>query len=163
MPRFKCPDHWTLSQRIAVRTGAIEPSGCQFWLGATSNGYPSIRYKSVAYLVTRCVLEAHLGRPLLPGMYACHDYDQSLCISLNCLYEGTPEQNSHDCVSRGRHFTPKLKGEQHGMAALTEALVLEMRAALGSVAHRANVYSERLGVSRSTVYRAIEGSTWKHV
>jgi hypothetical protein len=50
----------------------------------------------------RVALEEKLGRPIRPGMFACHHCDNPPCVNPEHLYEGTPADNTRDMMTRGR-------------------------------------------------------------
>jgi len=51
-------------------------------------------------LAHRLSLELALGRPLAPGMLACHTCDNPGCIRPSHLYEGSPRANHQDALRR---------------------------------------------------------------
>lgn len=59
----------------------------------------------------RRVLECKLGRPLLPGMIACHTRmpggHPKNCIRPDHLYEGTPAGNQRDSVADGTQVSAR--------------------------------------------------------
>lgn len=55
----------------------------------------------------RYALELHLGRPLLPGMEACHTCDNPPCCNPAHLFEGTRLANEQDKTAKGRRNTRK--------------------------------------------------------
>lgn len=82
------------------------PDGC--WTIA-QQGRPQVgigRTRTVR--CARIVLEAKLGRDLLPGMQACHTCDHPPCIRPEHLFEGTQQDNARDMASKGRGNTAKL-------------------------------------------------------
>jgi hypothetical protein len=78
--------------------------GCMEWQGARiSKGYGEVRVPGVGdQLVSRLVLEMVLGRPLAPGMFACHTCDNPPCFLPDHLFEGTQADNVHDMKAKGR-------------------------------------------------------------
>lgn len=76
---------------------------CKLWRGArNSDGYPVMRVGAVLVLVTRAALSAALGRPLKPGMCACHTCDHPGCVEPSHLWEGTRRENAQDASRKGR-------------------------------------------------------------
>lgn len=71
---------------------------CWPFAGArTPKGYGLIRDDggNVAY-AHRIALAAALGRPLGPGMLACHKCDEKSCVRPSHLYEGSKSDNELD-------------------------------------------------------------------
>lgn len=76
-------------------------------------------------LLHREALASKLGRPIAPGMDACHACDNRACVNPEHLYEGTRKQNMADCTARGRHNKPW--GETHWRAKFSREDVAAMR------------------------------------
>ncbi len=67
-----------------------------------SHGYPRICVSKGKYiLLARYVLEQHLGRPLLTGYEVCHTCNNTKCIEITHLYEGTHSDNMWDLKETG--------------------------------------------------------------
>ncbi len=89
--------------RLAAKIGAPEinvPELGPCWPfagGRTPKGYGVIRDdKGQLAYAHRISLAAALGRPLRPGMLACHRCDYKPCIRPFHLYEGTKQDNELD-------------------------------------------------------------------
>ena len=139
------------------------PGGCTEWPGAQAGpghkegkGYGIVgRTQKGPERVNRVVLEAKLGRPLRPGMYACHTCDNPPCCAEDHLFEGTQKQNLLDAVAKGRTSV----GEAVASSVLTEAQVLAILAD-----SRANkVVARDYGVQSEAIRRIRKGQTWKHL
>lgn len=50
----------------------------------------------------RRALEAKLGRPIAPGLMACHHCDNPPCVNPDHLFEGTASDNRQDMLRKGR-------------------------------------------------------------
>ena len=81
--------------------------GCWLWIGATIRGYGELSVDGRPVYAHRLSLEWALGRPISPGMDACHTCDEALCVRPEHLYEGTRKQNVADMMARGRHWSQK--------------------------------------------------------
>lgn len=92
-------DAWTRIERQTNRSGV-----CHVWTGATTGvGYPEITIDRKVYRVHRLVLERKLGRPIAPGLMACHqcerlyppgDTSYRRCINPDHLEEGDKRRNA---------------------------------------------------------------------
>lgn len=114
--------------------------------------------RKVSLRATRVSLELALGRPLAPGLYACHTCDNPPCVNPVHLYEGTATRNMRDAVERRRIAF----GERHGMVRLTESAVIEIRARVAA-GERRNAIAPEYGVSEGTICDLVAGKTWSHV
>ena len=108
--------------------------------------------------VSVIVLTAFIsGRPA--GMEVCHDPDPNpLNNNLSNLRWGTRKENAEDMVRHGRSS----KGVRRPMAKLNDNLVRVARERVRRGESCRKVAKE-VGVSQSTLSRAVAGDTWKHV
>lgn len=81
-----------------------------------------------------------------------HTCDNSLCIRLSHLYEGTQKQNTEDKVKRGR------AGKK-----LTEEKVIKMRILRESKGWTQEKLGKYFNVGQQSVSRALNKKTWGHV
>lgn len=83
--------------------GIRTEDGCLEWMRSRNGkGYGKVRRGGRAYYVHRLALEARLGRPIAPGMLACHTCDNPPCFEPEHLYEGSAADNTADIYARGR-------------------------------------------------------------
>lgn len=81
----------------------VDKSGeCWLWTGATRNGYGHFRMPEGPVYAHRLSLSWALGRPLAPGMEACHRCDVSACVRPDHLFEGTRADNAKDMGRKRR-------------------------------------------------------------
>jgi hypothetical protein len=140
---------------------------CWTWTGCrTTDGYGEISeggHGGRMLRASRVALEERLGRKLTKREDACHHCDNPPCVRGDHLFPGSPSANMQDCAAKGRlspaRLLPKNGGERNGRSRLTMAQVEEMRARY-SVETAAQL-AAAFGVSRHTVYAAVQGRTWR--
>lgn len=134
--------------------------GCWIWTGAKhERGYGEFSHSNgKRERAHRFSLQLKLGRPLVAGSYACHTCDTPSCVNPNHLYEGTPQTNISDAVSRGRN----IRGTACHKAKFTieDVLTIRERAAAGEVYRR---MAEEYGVYPSAISQIARGAQWAHV
>lgn len=109
--------------------------------------------------VHRLVLEAFVG-PCPVGMEARHFPNRDkTCNRLDNLQWGTPTENAADRIAHGT--VPR--GEQHGGAKLTAAIVRDARAAVIAGELTAIEAAQRYGMSVVAMRYALTGHTWGHL
>jgi hypothetical protein len=69
-----------------------------------SKGYGVLRWRGRLTYAHRLALELTLGRPLGPGMEACHHCDNPPCGEPLHLFEGTRVDNMQDAKRKGRKY-----------------------------------------------------------
>jgi hypothetical protein len=137
----------------------VDKSGeCWIWKAAKGkDGYGLFNNKTGAHRVLRAhrvAYELAVG-PIPNGLFVCHQCDNRLCVNPGHLFLGTPGDNTHDGVAKGRLN----QGDQNPNAKLTSAEVIEIhdRCQNGeSQRHLANKFQ----VSRPTICDIICGRTW---
>lgn len=82
------------------------PDACWPWRGTHVRGRAQTSVGSKRDYVARLVLADSLGRPLVPGAFACHHCDNPSCCNPVHIYEGTPLSNVTDMWARGRAKSP---------------------------------------------------------
>lgn len=144
------------------------PDDCWPWLGnVNAKGYGMVvdgkRWIGTANSVA---LALHLGRPLFPGMQACHScdtrypknsFEYRACVNPAHLWEGSNSQNQLDAHQKGRR---KFKGEGSPRAKLSEEDVMSIRT------HREKTNKEMarlFGVCEATISHIRTGRNWSHI
>ena len=105
------------------------------------------------------MLEAFVGPKPFPTAVSRHLNDDSLDDRLENLAWGTKQDDCDDKLRNGFNN----KGERHGMAKLTEADVLAIRAAYaaGDVTHRK--LGEQYGVHQRAIGNIVNRKSWRHI
>ncbi len=140
-----------------------QTSDCWLWTGAKlQSGYGSFRFHRAARLAHRVAWELVKG-PLPPwtgqrtGVCVLHRCDNMLCVNPDHLFLGTQADNMADRGAKGRH--PRLHGESHGGAKLTESQVAAIRSDPRPQGELAAIY----GVHKAHIGHIRRGDVWKHV
>lgn len=103
------------------------------------------------------------------GMIICHKCDNPKCVNPDHLFLGTHKDNTQDAIAKKRHVAafdipPQRKyanGSRQWKSKLEEKdipIIFELSKSLDALQ-----ISEKLLVSRSTIYGILKKKTWKHV
>lgn len=164
-------------QAEALRVAALDPetvarfntkyiaepmSGCWLWIGArTQAGYGRLARNHKFFLAHRISRQISCG-DVRPGHLVCHSCDTPSCVNPEHLWVGTPEENTRDCMSKGRLKPGRLLGEDASSSKLTDVTVLEI-VKLHSEGTSCPDLARAFGVSRNTIGRVLNGETWSQV
>lgn len=135
---------------------------CWPWMaGKTTAGYGEFKKDyahRIAFMETR--------RCIIPkGMYVCHRCDNPKCVNPVHLFLGTPKDNSHDMIRKGRaNLTAGRKeGQLHPMAILKDGDVLEIRRLHGGRYGDGVRLAAQFGVSPSLISYIVKRTGWRHL
>lgn len=137
--------------RVRKRDG-----GCWLWTGQIhkARGYGYFSFGGFNMNAHRVSWMIHRG--VIPAdMHVLHSCDNRLCVRPGHLFLGTNQDNYDDRDRKGR----VAHGDRHTRSKLTAALVREIRASSESD----DVWAKRLGVWRTTITYARDGTHWKRV
>lgn len=145
----------SLEERFWLRV--TKDAGCWAWSGKTDkNGYGAIWYKTRNYRAHRVSWFMHFGVWPPSDRFVCHKCDNPPCTNPEHLFLGTPKDNVHDALSKGRI---NFRGADNYNAKLTDDQVLEIANSTGSSA----AVCKKFGVCASTVRHIRNGRQWKSV
>jgi hypothetical protein len=136
--------------------------GCWWWLASRSPGqwqygqFVAVRGMSPMRAHRYSFELAHGAIP--PGLFVCHRCDNTLCVRPSHLFLGTPADNTHDAMRKGRMH----KGESSGRVKATAKDVMAMRRMWASGVDLVEI-SSRYGLTRSAVHNIVKGKTWRHL
>lgn len=90
------------------------------------------------------------------GLFVCHRCDTPRCVRPDHLFLGTPEENTHDMMRKGRKAT----GPRCGRAKLNWDQVEEIRQ-LSAQGATTVALGLRYGVHNETIRRIANGTGWR--
>lgn len=138
----------------------ITPSGCWEWTGTRSNsGRGQISAFGKLQLTSRISWNMFRG-PIPDGIFVCHKCDNPPCFNPDCLFLGTPQENTSDMVAKGR-LNPAI-GERSGKAKLRNEQVLEIKRMLAAGMMRKTI-AGMFGITDTVVSGIALGRYWSHI
>jgi hypothetical protein len=146
---------------------------CWLYIGALDkDGYGRANFDGASVKAHRLAWILTHG-PIPDGILICHHCDVRNCVRPDHLFEGTPDDNSKDMVSKERQAKGErmrairkehaARGERCGSAKLTERDVREIRANYAPTRGCATRLSVEYGVGITTIRKIIRRETWQHV
>lgn len=106
---------------------------CRIWPGARNeSGYGVLRINNRVYLMHRLLLGRVQG-VLESEVCALHHCDTPACYELLHLFSGSVTDNNLDRHSKGRSNGGSLLGERNPAVKFTDAQIVDIRAAQGTV------------------------------
>ena len=105
----------------------------------------------------RHVFEAFYG-DIPDGMDVCHHCDNRKCVNPQHLFLGSRKDNMQDAMRKGR----VQRGERRYNAVLTEGMVRMAREGHRQGRKISDIAKE-LGVHKTTLGKAINRETWRHI
>ena len=141
----------------------VGENSCWNWLGAKIwNGYGRLMFKSKARLAHRLAYIAFVNE-IPQGMLVCHHCDNRSCINPNHLFVGTSSDNAVDAYKKGRANDPTVRGEDHGMAKLSNEKAISIRSIYSKGMTTQRVLAKKFGVSESRIGLVITGKIWRSI
>jgi hypothetical protein len=140
--------------------GAREMSSCVIWEGGkTGSGYGAVKIKGRTRGAHIVSYEEHKGS-VPKGLFVMHSCDNPACVNHKHLFLGTPKDNTHDMMRKGRMVT--FRGEQLPQHKLTEVQVQQLRSShkRGDVSQK--VLADAYGISQSAVSLIVNNKRWLH-
>ena len=149
----------TLEQILARFT---KKGDCWLWAGnVMACGYGRVQYEQKPWRVHRLMYTLYKC-PIPKGLFVCHTCDTPLCGNPEHLFLGTPKENHHDAMEKGRHT----KGTKVNTCRLTEEIVLEIRSRWLDESKKYGAYSrlaKEYGVTDVNIRCIVHRVSWKHI
>jgi hypothetical protein len=96
--------------------------------------------------------------PIPDGLFVCHKCDNRKCVRPEHLFLGTPKQNTHDSIWKGRNAF----GVRHGMSKLSPSKVLKIRS-LRKDGLTQMAIARAVGINQTGVSAILAGKAWRSV
>lgn len=137
----------------------VEGDACWLWRGSRlpsgyGRFYPA---RHVGLYAHRVAWEIANGRPVPAGLVVMHACDNPRCVRPDHLSIGTSGENLQDAIDKGRHRAPRLEGDDHPHAKLTDADCAAIRSAIAR-GERHREIADRFGVTRGRVSQIGRGA-----
>lgn len=136
---------------------------CWLWTAGVrgnSHKYGSVWFRGRNWSAHRVSWVLHFGE-IPNGMLVLHKCDVPLCVNPAHLFTGTNQDNTQDCIRKGRRG--KVCGEFNGRAVFTNRAVQLMKLVKRSGRFNYAQIGEMFGVTRQGARAAITGKNWRHL
>lgn len=138
---------------------------CWVWTASLfGNGYGQIglgHSKQGNMPAHRASWEIHNG-PIEGGLFVLHRCDNQLCVNPDHLFLGTQVENLEDMTRKGRRRWGDFRGEGHGQAKMTEALVYEIRSRFAG-GERICDLAREYGLQHGGLSAIVHRRSWRHL
>ena len=154
------PCYCSLECRFWDKVDIKGPDECWEWQAMKYTcGYGSIWVVDKHVPAHRLAWELENG-PIPFGLWVLHHCDNRSCVNPSHLFLGTRQDNIDDMVQKNRHAF--FKGEDNGMAKLTEKDVIEIRILLAK-GETKQMIAKQFNVSEGPIYGISRNINWTHV
>lgn len=151
---------WSIEAKIAFYSEAAnDGTGCILWKASTAAGYGHIWHEGRLQRVTRILLSKKLGRPIKPGMQACHSCHRPSCVNENHLREDTAKANAADRIAAGNNRYGVCPLGQSPVAKLSTEQILPILQDPRNYSEIAREYK----VSRSVISSIKNRELWRRI
>lgn len=138
---------------------------CLLWPFHTYQGYGMLKFRGYATRAHRVAFFIRNNR--WPQPYGCHTCDIKNCFNPAHIWEGTPSENQHDRVRKGRHKGAMAGGMPSGEGCcwtkLTAVKVRRIRAEYVPFVLGCDRLAQKYGVQQTAIYRIVKRITWRSV
>ncbi len=150
------------------RVNVRGPTDCWQWKGTSSaQGYGIIQFfTGVNQRAARIALCLATRQSYYHDLLACHHCDNPGCCNPAHLFWGTPKDNTHDAMRKGRLTKPpqsRQDGANNNNAKLTEYEVRQIKARYQPYVVTQLELATEYGVLPGTIRAIVGGKRWAHV
>lgn len=132
---------------------------CLIWTGGGhAFGYGQFHFEGRTVYAHRWLYEQTVGE-IGPGLHAMHKCDVPACVNPKHITPGTPRENHHDCIAKGRKRA--VRGSARP-SKLLESDVYDIRVRAHAGEKLTSLATE-YGISNGLVSHILAGRTWAHV
>ena len=124
---------------------------CWLWTGCVVNSYGQIDRRGAH----RVSYEINIG-PIPDGLFVCHRCDNPKCVRPEHLFLGTPKENMHDKIAKGRDT----RGSAVNTARLKPEDVDAIRAAHQAGETQVSI-GKRFGIGQAHVSSIVREKSWR--
>lgn len=134
-------------------------SGCWVWkAGKNKFGYGRARFRGKRHGAHRIAWLLYKGE-IPRDMWVLHKCDNTSCVNPDHLFLGTPKDNTHDMMKKGRDaFT----GEKQWQSKLTIKEVIYIKENYFKAENKRE-FAKKMGISPSHCCGIAYGNFWKHL
>lgn len=143
---------------------SLSENGCWLWTASKDNhGYGQIWVRGIGPVKAyRVAFELYIGQ-IPGGIHVCHKCDNRACVNPDHLFLGTPADNVHDMIRKGRDRKRGLLGNSNSQAKLNESQVVAIRTLLAHGDATQSEIGKMYGVTQSQVSLIKLGKKWGHL
>ena len=145
--------------KIFEKNSWLQENGCLLW-GNKKDRYGTVKYRGKAICVHRVAWMIYNSCPIPKGMFVCHTCDSPGCIFREHLFLGTPKENFHDMVKKGRRYFKR--DERCNFSKLKESQVIEIKKRI-KAGEKDTKLGAKFDISSEAIAGIRRGRRWKHV
>lgn len=151
-------------ERFEQRFIRASDDDCWHWIGwKNDKGYGAAIYGGRRQYAHRVSFQLYRGE-IPDKLCVLHRCDNPACVNPKHLWLGTKKDNNQDRAAKGRsNLTDKARGEQNGLAKLTQEQVNEIRRRYAAGGITVRQLAKEYPVSKSEVHNIIRQEVWKGI
>lgn len=144
--------------QLAAMAEHYAADACWVWVGLRDkDGYGRVKPNETGTTRAHRIAFVVTNGSIPSGLHVCHRCDNPPCVNPAHLFLGTPADNTHDAVHKGR----MAHGERHHLSKLTVSQVRQIRESRAARHTPVRELARVFGVSKSNIEFIVNGSTWK--
>ena len=148
-------------ERFWSRVDSSDPDGCWLWAaGAFEGGYGAMVYGGKLCKASRIAWELTNG-PIPDGLWVLHRCDNPPCCNPAHLFIGTPRDNTHDALRKGRWC--RTPGEARWSAKLRDVDVIDIRNRYVPRKVTLKDLADEYGVTFQLISMIVNRKIWTHI